>query len=119
MGRAELWGCVMGDNLVARLREENEVLRERVRQLEEAVAPPNIDIPVEWRLTLTEARVYRHLASRAEVTKQSLMMALYSDRAEDEPDITILNVFIHHLRKKLKPFGIEIRNIRGSGFAIV
>jgi two-component system, cell cycle response regulator CtrA len=101
------------------MQEQLDQLRERVRQLEEALCPPSVVIPVEWRLTGSEARVFAHLTTKDLVTKDSLMAAMYSDRADEEPEKKIVDVFICKLRKKLKPFGIEIDTVWGQGYSLV
>ncbi|MGV6876658.1 helix-turn-helix domain-containing protein [Pseudochelatococcus sp. B33] len=108
----------MADDLIAHQQREIETLRERVRQLEDALAPPGVHVPIEWRLTPVEATVYQCLASRHEATKQAIMTALYGTRPDDAPEIKIVDVIVCHIRKKLKPFGIEIRTIWGRGYAI-
>lgn len=105
-------------DLVALLQEEVSTLRERVRQLEQALAPDSIAVPLEWCLTAAEASVYRCLAARPWASKATLMVALYSDRADDGPDQKIVDVFICKLRKKLRPFGVGIATIWGQGYAL-
>lgn len=109
----------MADELVIRQRREIDTLRERMRQLEEILMPRGFQPPTEWRLTGQEARVFAHLASREEASKASIMMALYSDRPDEEPNIKIVHVFVCKLRKKLAPFGVSVRTIWGKGYALV
>lgn len=92
-------------------------MRERVRQLESLIMP-SVHVPIEWRLTPAEARVFQHLTSRDVATKQSIMTALYSDRADDEVEIKIVDVFVCKMRKKLTPFGVGITTIWGTGYAL-
>lgn len=105
------------DDLVAAQQREIETLRERIRQLEQELCPPR-PTPVEWGLTGQEAAVYNHLASRPQASKRSIMQALYSDRAGDEPAEKIIDVFVCKMRRKLKPFGVEIRTVWGQGYAL-
>nr|WP_246713314.1 helix-turn-helix domain-containing protein [Rhizobium sp. BK112] len=79
--------------------------------------PSSVSAPIEYQLTAQEARVFAHLASRDFGTKQSIMMALYSDRAE-EPEIKIVDVFVCKLRKKLSRFGVRIETIWGQGYRL-
>lgn len=101
-----------------RQAEEIQTLRERVRQLEEALAPSTITVPLEWRLTGSEARVFAHLTTRPVATKQSIMMALYSDRTDEDPEMKIVDVYICKMRRKLKPFGVVIGTVWGQGYAL-
>ena len=107
------------DDLLDVQRAEIDTLRERVRQLENILAPDDVHVPVEWRLTASEAKVFAHLTTREIATKQSLMLAMYSDRVEAEPEIKIVDVFICKMRKKLSRFGVEIVTVWGSGYSLV
>lgn len=105
------------DSVITDLQREIAILRERVRQLEEALVPASIAVPLEFGLTGAEARVFAHLASRDVATKQSLMLALYGDRP-DEPEIKIVDVFVCKLRKKVARFGVNIETIWGQGYRL-
>lgn len=107
------------DDLVAKLEEENDFLRERVRQLEEHLL--SIDeklIPVEWALTGRESKVFRALVSREFATKEFIMEFLYSDRPNDLPEMKIVDVFICKMRAKLKPYSVKIHTVWGSGYRV-
>ncbi|MDK1386346.1 helix-turn-helix domain-containing protein [Sinorhizobium sp. 8-89] len=106
------------DGLITAQQREIEMLRERLRQLEEVLAPSTVSIPVEYRLTGSEARVFAHLVSRDIATKQSVMLALYSDRPDVEPEIKIVDVFICKMRKKLAGYGVDIRTVWGQGYSL-
>ncbi|MBK0020940.1 helix-turn-helix domain-containing protein [Ochrobactrum sp. S46] len=88
---------------------------ERIRQLEEVLAPSSINVPIEWCLTGSEAAVFACLAARKIATKDMIYHALYATRTEDiEPKI--VDVFIHKLRRKVVPFGVVIETLWGSGY---
>lgn len=106
------------DKIIIDLQRELAILRERVRQLEEALVPNSVAVPLEFSLTAQEARVFAHLASRDLGTKQSIMMALYGDRP-DEPEIKIVDVFVCKLRKKLSRFGVTIDTVWGQGYRLI
>lgn len=106
------------DDLFNQMQDSLERLRERVRQLEDALCPQSVQIPVEWRLTGSEARVFAHLTTRDVATKSGLMLAMYSDRVDDEPEMKIVDVFVCKLRRKLRPFSIEIRTVWGQGYSL-
>lgn len=93
-------------------------LRERIRRLETALAPTNIEVRLEWCLTASEARVFAYLASRDQATKAQIMTALYADRIDEDPEIKIVDVFICKLRKKLAPFGVSITTLWGRGYSL-
>ena len=107
----------MTDKLVARLRDEIELLQEQVRQLRAALLNNEVDIPCWYRLTEKEERLYRHLLSRRMVTTSSITQALYNDALEF-PNSDIVGVWICKLRKKLKPHGINIITHWGKGFSL-
>lgn len=107
------------DRIIVDLQREVAILRERVRQLEEVLAPSTIPIPLEFRLTSSEARVFAHLASRDIATKQSVMLALYSDRPDVEPEAKIVDVFVCKLRKKVAGFGVTIETVWGQGYRLL
>lgn len=107
------------DEMVERLKIRIETLEERIRQLEHALVPDGVSVPVEWCLTQAEARVFSHLTTREVATKGSLMVALYSDRPNgDEIEPKIVDVFVCKLRKKLNRFGIQIMTVWGQGYSL-
>lgn len=105
----------MQDDLVARLRRENADLRERIRQLECAIAP-DIDVPAEYRLTATEARIFACLASRPLCSKRNLHADAYGHLMDEAPSEQVLESHISKLRRKIAPFGWRIRSERFLGY---
>jgi DNA-binding response OmpR family regulator len=101
----------------AHLEAENDTLRERIDQLERALFA-DAPAPVEWGLTYQEARLVGCLLQRPVATKDALMATLYRNDGREEADIKIIDVFICKARKKLAPFGIEIRTVWGQGYMI-
>lgn len=93
---------------VDRLTEENAALLDQLMEI--------VPTPAEWRLTSSEARVILCLARRPQASKSQLMMALYAGRIDDEPDVEIVDVFIHKVRKKLQAFGVSIQTHWGQGY---
>lgn len=67
-------------------------------------------------LTRTERRIISLLALRPR-THDQLYAALYADRASG-PYAQVVSVFISRLRKKLKDYGIEIKNEAGIGYRL-
>ncbi len=107
------------DDLVRQLKEENEILRERVALFEREFMGAELVFPVEWGLTATEQRVLGVLINRPQATKAQIMMGIYRvTGGDDEADIRIVDVFVCKVRKKLQPFGITIRTLWGAGYAI-
>jgi two-component system cell cycle response regulator CtrA len=100
------------------LEAENERLSQRVEQLEASMGVVGFTPPVEWRLTGSETRVMGVLLKREVATKDAIMAALYCADARDEAEVKIVDVFICKIRKKLKPFGIQIATRWGQGYSI-
>ncbi|MDF2809344.1 MAG: winged helix family transcriptional regulator [Microvirga sp.] len=101
------------------LEAENERLQLRVEQLE-GLMGMSIDalVPIEWRLTRSEACVFGVLLRREIATKDAVMAALYRSTAKDEAELKIVDVFICKMRKKLRPFGITIITRWGTGYSL-
>ena len=98
---------------------ENELLRERVATLERALLETR-PLPLEWGLTGSEARVFGALVTREIATKDTIMYALYGDRLDADASVEpkIVDVFVHKLRRKLKPFGVIIQTCWAVGYAL-
>lgn len=106
------------DDYVATLEAENDALRSRIRLLEETIGT-RIDVPLVFGLTGQEAKMFGILYKRELVTKQQALDALYGDRPEsDEAEIKIVDVFVCKMRKKMKPFDIQIETVWGRGYRI-
>ncbi|MDV2986153.1 UNVERIFIED_CONTAM: helix-turn-helix domain-containing protein [Methylobacteriaceae bacterium AG10] len=101
------------------VEQENLFLRERVAALE-SILMDCVRPPIEWRLTGQEARVFSVLVNRELASKDAIMAGLYADRASEEevPAPKIADVFICKLRKKLRPFGVEIKTVWGRGYSL-
>ena len=100
------------------VERENDMLRARIAQLEDALAGSAVALPIEWGLTPQESRVLGVLRARSMATKEAVMAALYVDLGKDEAEPKIVDVFICKIRKKLKPFGVEIKTVWGQGYSL-
>jgi DNA-binding response OmpR family regulator len=99
------------------LTKENDDLRDRVAQLEEALGMA-FDSPAFMGLSGNEAKLFGLLMSREAVTKSGAMDVLYGLSASDG-DIAeekIVDVFLCKLRKKLDVFEIPIETNWGQGY---
>lgn len=105
-------------DLIEQQQIEIETLRERIRQLEEVLAPSSALVRVEWALTASEARVFAHLTTRDVATKPSIMAAIYANRIDEDPEMKIIDVFVCKMRKKLRPFGVKILTVWGQGYSL-
>jgi DNA-binding response OmpR family regulator len=70
-----------------------------------------------FELTLAQSRIFVALLKQDHATKAELQAAL-SPSGDPVPDIKIVGVTIHFLRRKLARFGIEIVNIYGLGYRL-
>lgn len=98
------------------LEAENDRLRDELDMLRSTFGVEPVVWPAEWRLTGKEGSVFGALMARDTCTKNQLMAALYQPGADHEPEIKIIDVFVCKLRKKLRPFGIEIETVWGLGY---
>jgi len=106
------------DARVEGLQAEVDRLQARVDELEAALGK-TLPVPLEWRLTINEARIFGVLMARELGTKQALMAALYGDRtADEEPMAKIVDVFVCKARAKLRPFGVSIETVWGQGYRL-
>ena len=110
----------MTDTL-ASLRDQVEHLR---FMLDEITSPPP-----EWTQTMArvgvslspcQSRVLGALvhAKGAIVTRESLLAATIWDRQAAEPEIKVVDVYISHVRRKLREAGVpgEIMTVWGVGY---
>jgi len=103
--------------MIERLEAENEMLRARIEQLEEAIGMRDL-APVCFGLTGSEARVLGVLMRREMATKEMVMLGLYSRRPDEDAEIGIVAVFICHIRKKIEKFGVKIETVWGQGYRL-
>lgn len=95
-------------------------LREKVRQLEEMLAPSTMAYPVKWELTVTEGLVLASLVAGQDGyrTKEQLLHVITEHSKKDEIGPKNVGASIHWLRKKLKPWNIHIETRYGLGFQL-
>lgn len=103
------------DDLVMTLEAENEMLRERLRQI-------GTSDRGQARFA-TRVRTYAIgvgnsglLLKNKLVRRETAMLALYNGLRQDEAEVKIIDVFVCKMRRKLTPFAIEIRNKWGEGY---
>lgn len=103
------------EDLVARLRAENDELREEITQLREALGA-TFRAPPGWRLTGSEEKVLGVLVARPLGTRDAMMAALYLGNGREPASPKTVELFIWKARQKLRPVGILIHNQRGRGW---
>jgi DNA-binding response OmpR family regulator len=90
---------------LARLEAENA----RLRSL---LADAGADLPIEWRLSRTEAKLFRGLLAH-DVAPTALLMEVAQTTADGA------RVHMHRLRKKVAPHRLEIETITGKGWRLI
>lgn len=104
------------DDLIERLERENDDLRARVRELERLLGMA-FECPPLIGLTRQEAVVFGLLLENPLMSKDLAMSAMYLHK-QDEAEIKIVDVYICKLRKKLKPYKIDVQTQWGQGWFI-
>ncbi|MGE4340332.1 MAG: helix-turn-helix domain-containing protein [Pigmentiphaga sp.] len=100
--------------LLARVQE----LEDRNEQLEGLLSAP-VAAPMLEILTPTEGIVVGLLMKRELVTRDQLMVAIYSAHPESKvADEKVCDVFVCKIRKKLSDFGVTILTRRGMGWVL-
>jgi hypothetical protein len=108
--------------------EVAELLKEAMGQgrlviLRTSTVPPNAEasllaaLNLLFKLTATEGRALVELMEHQHVSREALHAAMARD-GNPISQLKTIDVVIHKLRKKLKPYGIDISTIWGSGFAL-
>ena len=94
---------------------ENEMLRDKIAYLEEMLGWRS-PAPIAFGFTGMEAKVFGVLMKRDLATKEAISAALYADRPNEVAEIKIVDVFVCKMRRKLRPFQIEIDTVWGQGY---
>ena len=102
---------------VDRLRAECDLLREENLWLRDAMGA-DLPPPQGVHLTQSEWRWLRILLARGFATRDALYLSIYGDQVDDGPEMRIIDVFAAKVRKKLRPFDIEIKTVWGAGYQL-
>ncbi|MBN9079650.1 MAG: hypothetical protein BGN87_18365 [Rhizobiales bacterium 65-79] len=108
----------MNHALVEELQAKIEILEEEIIQLREHLAVDMMVRP-EWGLIHQEIIVFRLLATRELLTRDSLRYALWAERDEPKNLIFLIAKVIAGLRRKLKPYGFKIKVFHSIGWTLV
>ncbi|MDR3488758.1 MAG: winged helix-turn-helix domain-containing protein [Bradyrhizobium sp.] len=104
------------DPCVAMLEAENTALRDEIDDLRRAFLGSDLVLPVDWRLTATEAKIVALLLRRERVSKEQFYCALkYNER---EIEIVVVESHVSKARRKLRLFDIQIKSARYLGYWI-
>lgn len=102
-----------------RLARENERLRDRVEELEEALGM-TIPVPAGFRAENLTRRAWKTLcllAKRGEFTREQALIAIYPG-LDERPSCQMVSVIIAALRRALEPHGIVITTRWGYGYSL-
>jgi two-component system cell cycle response regulator CtrA len=102
------------DRTIAQQRERIECLEEELRQLRSSLAPV-LMFPIEWKLTATQQRLMAAFYKAPDGYLSHDKVFIASGSGAEEAD-TLVKVQIMHLRKKIKPLGLEIQKRWGLGY---
>lgn len=93
-----------------RLRDENDVLKSALGS--------RIEPWLGLGLTQQEARLFGALVKRGRATNEQLLTAVSLTTADDMPQMKLVDVLVCKVRKKIRPFGIQIATIWGAGYEL-
>lgn len=111
----------MGDAL--NLREENEMLREEVRQLRQRLGllatddPKILSMRQVFGVTRQRALLLAALLAVPVGRREHLLEAMSAGWSRD-PDIKLVDVVICKLRRELEPFDLFIETVWGDGYRL-
>ncbi|GJE37819.1 helix-turn-helix domain-containing protein [Methylobacterium persicinum] len=96
------------DRIIRTLRDENDTLRERIRQLEEALIHPVLP-PLSWGLSPKQSLILQAIraASPGYLHLDRAMIILYG-MSDEAPCKRVLYVFMAHTRRKLERAGVPL-----------
>lgn len=104
-----------------RIRELEALVARQRRRIEdlEGLLTQEWSPPVEWQLPRREAQIFSLLVTRERVTKDMLMTAFGEDLERADTLVEVWESHVSKLRKRLKPFGVEIECKRYLGYRLI
>ncbi len=105
------------------VEEENDELREELRQRKDAAISKGLVIPVEWELSPIENMFLAYMLTHSNPLSYSnyaYVIPSYTTSPEGPPQKKILNVYVHKIRKKLGKLGFPdcVTTVYGVGYRI-
>lgn len=102
------------------MANELQAARDRIAELEKLMGSDVTAGLIGLGMTRLQSRLLVALLKRPGVTsREQLLEFAYSDRwASERPELKIIDIHLHHARKKLREHGIEITTHWGSGFSL-
>jgi two-component system cell cycle response regulator CtrA len=103
---------------IARLLAQLDEQKERIRQLEESLGF-HLRSPLELNLTPSQAAIFGCLYVRPIANRETLIQAHeVTVGCNRDSDPKVIDVQMVHLRKKLRPHGVEVKTIWGQGYTM-
>lgn len=94
-------------------------LQDRFDELKALMGLDRVDNLVVLGFRRHEARILCQLLTRKLVNNETILATAYNHVHVDErPEVGIVKVAICRIRAKLKPYGITIENLWGTGYSI-
>lgn len=106
----------MHDGCSCGLKEANQLLRDRVVELE-ALLGLKRTVPRALGFTPREEEIVGLLLKLENISREQMMVAMYGDRPEP-PDWRILDTFMCRVRKRLRRADIDIVTVWGRGWLL-
>ncbi|QHJ78597.1 MAG: hypothetical protein [Caudoviricetes sp.] len=106
------------DVIIAAQRDTIDELKEQVCQLKKLLVPPFVT-PVEWCLTGQEQTLFCMFLKRDLVTRDMFNAVAITRQSTKNAANQCCDMAVCHLRKKLKKYGIHIKNEFGLGWRLV
>lgn len=104
--------------LIAELQDKLDKARETILQLQQLLQAKRGNFYQGIKLTPNQRTVVDMLlVANGICTKESLYAALYGSR-QYKPDPAIIRETLRVIRKQLRPYGIDIKNVRGKGYTM-
>ena len=106
------------DAIIAAQRDTIDELKEQVRQLKKLLVPIFVT-PVEWCLTAQQQTLFCMLLTRDLVTRDMFNAVAITRPSTKNASNQCSDMAVYHLRKKLKKYGIQVKNEWGVGWRLV
>jgi hypothetical protein len=109
----------INDKLIAELRGRLEKANETILQLQQLLQAQSRNLYEVVKLTRNQRTVVDTLlVTNGICTKENLYAAVYDSKQGHKPDPKIMRETLRVIRKQLRPHGIEIKTVFGTGYTI-
>jgi len=97
-----------------------EIKDEKIRQLERELYGRDWEAPKEFRLTKLEAAIVATMLANNRVCSPALLIDATRGRGThtNNPNSNLIDAKICHIRAKLRPYGLRIETVWGTGYKI-